>query len=190
MEPVTFKDALEARAPPRRLGDVRLRHEGEVLFGEAVPGRGVPGWLPPAATATGLCCGVILLALSLGGGAPVPGLIVLAGCTAVGLWAGTRLRSARRGRRGFALHFLDHTLRIDRQVGLGGRPDTLRIPFEYVRVAGVTRAAGEDYALEVEFERAGRTQSEVLVRGISADELETAHRVADVLRGAFGLTDR
>lgn len=186
-----FSEALSSRTAPRRVGDVRLRFDGDVLIGEAVRGRGAGLPLPEISFLLGLgfalATGASVLVSSGLGSVPLAALACLSALFVV---AGIYLQGKARGRRGFVLHFAAHTLRIDRPSGPWSAPRSWTVPFDSIRVAGVTRRGPRDYGIEVEYAPPGESEprAEVLVARIRERELEDAHRVAEVMRAAFGLS--
>jgi len=188
---VKFSEALSSRTAPRRVGDVRLRFDGDVLIGEAVRGRGAVAAAPEISFVLGLACAlataVSVLASSELGLVP---LALLACLSVLFVVAGIYLQGKARGRRGFVLHFAAHTLRIDRPSGPWSRPRSWTVPFDCIRVAGVTRRGPRDYGIEIEYAppEEGEPRTELLVAGIRGRELEDAHRVAEMMRAAFGLS--
>src|SRR5512146_666473 len=86
---VSFSEALSSRTAPRRVGDVRLRFDGDVLIGEAVRGRGAVAPAPEISFILGLAC-ALATAVSLlasPGLSSLP-LAVLAGLSALFVIAG------------------------------------------------------------------------------------------------------
>src|SRR5512140_933973 len=188
---VKFSEALSGRTAPRRVGDVRLRFDGDVLIGEAVRGRGALAPAPEIAFVLGLACALATAVCVLA--SPGLGLLPLAAlaCLAASfVVAGSWRQRRARGRRGFVLHFAAHTLRIDRPSGPWSAPRSWTVPFDSIRVAGVTRRGPGDYGIEVEYAppEKGEPRTELLVAGIRERELEDAHRVAEMMRAAFGLS--
>jgi hypothetical protein len=162
------------------------------LIGEAMRGRGA---VVPAAEISyvlGIACALAaatFIVVPSGLGA-LP-LAALACLSALFVAGGIYLQARTRGRRGFVLHFAAHTLRIDRPSGPWSEPRSWTVPFDRIRIAGVTRRGPRDYGIEVEYLAPERDEprTEVLVARIRERELEDAHRVAEVMRAAFGLSD-
>jgi len=187
---VKFADALRQKTPPRRVGDVRLRSEPELLVGEAMAPLGGASWLPQLCYVGALASGLFCLGLLVvDPAAPWYAAAALASAAAFLTVAAMRLEALSRRRRVFVLNFSTRTLRIDRPAGIAGAPATSLAAFADVREAGVTRGPRGRYRIEVEIAREGaEPQVEVLVDGAHQAELGDLHRVSEVLRAAFGLT--
>src|SRR5512140_8825 len=135
---VKFSEALSGRTAPRRVGDVRLRFDGDVLIGEAVRGRGAVAPAPEIAFVLGLACALATaVSVIVPSGLGALPLAALACLSALFVAGGIYLQARTRGRRGFVLHFATHTLRIDRPSGPWSEPRSWVVPFDQIRVAGV-----------------------------------------------------
>jgi hypothetical protein len=180
---VSFKQALEKNAVPRRLGDVALQYETTMLVGRADK--------PPR----GLYASIALVAGFAFGLATVASILTREESTVVaafalpaviGFVAAAWLEQRDRRQRAFAVDFVQHALRLDFSTPLSGMPRTLKIPFEQVRDVAL-QAIGGKQVLTVDFEQWGGLYREVLAANVPAEQLADAERVRRMVRAAVGL---
>lgn len=182
-----FDELLDTRPFPARLGDVRLRYDGELLLGEA--DRPLPGMLGPALFITAVATALTALALVLFARSAPLGLGALLGVASGGLLiaAVTFDRRARRRRR-FALHFFFGKLRLEPSPPIRGLPPSLSLPFEQVRALEVIEQGRARWALVAEVELSdGARVRDALIANVPPGELETLRRCETLLRAAVGL---
>jgi len=178
-----FGTALERAPMPRRVGDVRLRHDGELLIGEKVSPLDRASLLPDLILLAGAAAGLLslarLIAPSLRTGSlwGTGGAALLA---AVATLAGLRLGGLLRGRRGFVVNFDRHLVRVDRPHGLRIRSATTRVPFEEIREVRVEERRTGCWALVIE---AGGLPH-LLVDGARASERAPLERLRGMLAAA------
>ena len=181
----TFRQALEAHPAPKRLGDVALRFEPSMLVGEtSLPPRSIK---PTLAWLGGVSCALFaLMTLMRGDSLELP--VLLAGLAAVGFGLGVWLERIDRRRRAFVVNFATNSLRLDFVTPIAGQPKTLIVHFDLVSGLGFYRQADGRLCLTVDFVMGNRSVfREVMVGSIGEQELEDAHRLHRVLKGAFGL---
>ncbi len=178
-----FRDSLKENPAPTRLGDVRLRYDGDLLVGETP--RPAASVRPTAFATIGFSCAVIaglfvLLPESAGGTALA---VVFGVAAATLLMLSTYGEQRARARRSFALNFVTETLRVDRPSQVRAAPETVLVNFDDVTAVGITGSRQGGAALWVDF-KAGR---ELLVDAIQESEAENLVRVHRILERAFGI---
>ena len=184
----TFRQALESHPAPKRLGDVALRFEPSMLVGETpLPPRSLK---PTIAWLVGVSAALFaVMTLTRGDAIAVPTLLaVLAG---LGLALAVWLERVDRRRRAFIVNFATTSLRLDFVTPIAGQPKTIIVHFDRVRALGFYRQADARLCLTVDFTLSDSAPEsifrEVMVGSIAEEELENAHRLHRVLKGAFGL---
>jgi hypothetical protein len=188
MPDTSFTRALEENRVARRLGDARLSYDAPVLVARTVPSLGPADLLPEALLVVAAAAAVLALTwiaapdLRRGSGPWVAAGLVTAAAVALGAALGLGVR--QRGRRGFAVNFATHVLRIDRPAGLRRLTRAASVPFASVQRVEVEQAPGGRWALSVQADG----QREVLVSGVPPREREQLDRLARMLEGAFGLS--
>ncbi|HVE82413.1 MAG TPA: hypothetical protein VND93_06185 [Myxococcales bacterium] len=185
MAETRFDAALDREPVARRLGDVRLRYDAELLIGERVPSLDAPALIPDALVLTGMAAAVVALCSlvipGLSGG--LWGTLAAAAISAAATVAGLRMGGLRRGRRGFAVNFDQHVIRIDRPGGLRIRTATTLVPFaEVTAVLLLERGPGQS-ALAV----AARDRPWVLVDAVPDQDRAQLERLRRMLEAAVGL---
>ncbi len=111
----------------------------------------------------------------------VSALLLAAG--AAFLFGTVRLERHEKRQRRFVANFATYSLRLDFTSPIAGQPRTIVVPFDSVKAVTLL----EQGILTVDVELDDRVFREALVAFIKEEELEDAHRLERVLRGAFGL---
>lgn len=173
---------------PRRLGDVRLRYDAELLIGECVPALDAAALIPDLLLLGGMASGVLTAALlvvpDLRGGS-VWGTMGAAAASAAGTIAGLRMRGRRRWRRGFVVNFDLHLVRVDKPRGLRTWSETTSLPFREVEAVQVVDRDRGRSALQLSAQ--GRTFVLVdAVTGDQRDQLETLRRLLEAAMAQGG----
>ncbi|HYV49855.1 MAG TPA: hypothetical protein VFA20_33600 [Myxococcaceae bacterium] len=170
---------------PRRLGDVRLRFDAELLIGECVPPLDVAALLPDALLLSGLAAGVVAAATVIAPGLrsmSVWGTMGATAACAAAILAGLKLRGRRRWRRGFVVNFDQHLVRVDQPRGLRTLSETTSLPFREVESLQVVDRGPGRCALEL----SARGRRFVLVDGVADDKREQLHTLRRLLQAAVG----
>jgi hypothetical protein len=164
---------------PRRLGDVRLRFDAELLIGECVPPLDPAALIPDALLLLGLAAGVVAAATAIAPGLRSGSVWGTLGATAVcaaATLAGLKMRGRRRWRRGFVVNFDQHLVRLDQPRGLRTLSESTSVPFGEVESLQVVDRGPGLHALELQ----ARGQRFVLVDRVQEKDrphLGTLHRL-------------
>lgn len=182
---MSFDEALSENRIPPRVGDLLLRSEPGRLIGETSRNVGVLRWSPLLLRCVSLGLGLLAVASLLGAGNWQLGVVELAMAGAA-LFAASRI-DAQRARRRFVLHFASERLRLELLPRGGGIPRHDEIAFDAVTSVDLVEELGVGFAIRIHWREGEGLRSELLLRGASAAEGETVHRVWRMLRNAFGL---
>ncbi|HEY8211290.1 MAG TPA: hypothetical protein VIG99_27590 [Myxococcaceae bacterium] len=169
---------------PRRLGDVRLRYDAELLIGECVPALDAAALLPDLLLLGGMASGVVaaaLLVLPDFRGGSVWGMMGAAAISAAGTLAGLRLRGRRRWRRGFVVNFDQYLFRVDQPQGLQILSQTTSLPFREVDALQVVDRGKGRSALEL----SARGRAYVLVDSVEEDQRDQLQTLCRMLQAAI-----
>lgn len=168
---------------PRRLGDVRLRYDAELLIGECVPALDAAALIPDLLLLGGVASGVAAAALLIlpdFRGGSVWGTMGAAAASAAGTIAGLRMRGRRRWRRGFVVNFDQHLVRVDEPRGLRTWSETTSLPFgEVESVQVVDRGRGQS-ALQL----SARGRDFLLVDAVAEDQRDQLQTLRRMLEAA------
>lgn len=179
-----FGAALQREPMPRRIGDVRLRYDAELLIGEKVPPLDGASLLPDALVLAGGAAGMVAMAMlvapSLRVGS-VWGTMGAAALAAAAMLAGLRLGGLRHGRRGFVVNFHRYVVRVDQPHGLRIRSATTELPFSELREVRLEERGPDRAALVLAAER----RTYLLVDAIRDRERSAAARLRGMLEAAF-----
>jgi len=169
---------------PRRLGNIRLRYDAELLIGERVPPLDAGALVPDVLVLTGLAAGVVAVATLI---APdlrkdhVWGTLVAAIIATAATMAGLILGGLRRGRRGFVVNFDQHTVRVDEPGGLRIRSATTLVPFRDVQAVQVVERYPGSWALAL----ALKEREVLLLDSAREGELDQLDRLCRMLEASF-----
>jgi len=169
---------------PRRLGNVRLRYDAELLIGERVPPLDAGALIPDVLLLAGLAAGVVAVATLVAPGLRkdhVWGTLIAAVLAAAVTIAGLVLGGLRRGRRGFVVNFDQHTVRVDEPGGLRIRSATTLVPFRDVEGVRVVERGPGRWALAMVLK-----EREVLLLDLALEgELDQLDRLCRMLEASF-----
>lgn len=176
-----FEDALERTQRLERVGELRLRYETSLLIAEPPPApRDLKRQLVRFAGVAMMLLAVGTLLLSPAGTAPWSAFAI-AVVGSVLFLAGERL-FPEPARRRFVLNFATESLRID---DLPPHPRTRVLPFDDITALDVVPDGSGRFALRLSARGAAAT--ELLVRAVSADDVEQLRRLWRLLCDAFGI---
>ena len=169
---------------PRRLGNIRLRYDAELLIGERVPPLDAGALVPDVLVLTGLAAGVVAVATLVAPGLRkdhVWGTLIAAVLAAAATIAGLVLGGLRRGRRGFVVNFDQHTVRVDEPGGLRIRSATTLVPFRDVQAVQVVERYPGSWALAL----ALKEREVLLLDSAREGELDQLDRLCRMLEASF-----
>jgi hypothetical protein len=184
-----FQEALVNNPAPRTIGNVRLRYEESMLFGDGVHRWSWRAWIPELLLVSGFAFALLSVGLLLLPGTTTTSPVILGVLAALVVLAAVRVDSLRSTPLRFVLNFLTETLFVDAPGTGRFRRQGLAIPFDDVTAVNVVTSsdAGETFQLEVSVKSTKGPTTIVLLSEVAEARLDELQRFAHTLHAAFGI---